>query len=248
MKAILSDIHSNLEALQAVLADIAEQGIDEIYCLGDMVGYGPDPRGCIDLLMQCQVSLLGNHDQAVLFDPPNFNPVAERATYWTRDQLDVPVPNRKAAETRWEYLGERPLKHQEGDVLYVHGSPRNPLDEYIFPEDIYIEGKMRSIFNLVKRYCFQGHTHQPGIFTSTLQYYSPEEVEYAYRFDGTKTLVNVGSVGQPRDGDWRACYVLFDGETVYYRRVEYDVETTVNKILAIDELDDFLGHRLRSGR
>lgn len=248
MKALISDIHSNLEALQAVLADIAQQSVEAIYCLGDVIGYGPNPRECLDLVMHAPVVLMGNHDQAVLFDPMNFNPVAERATMWTRNQLDRPVPNRAAADRRWEFLAERPLRHRDGDFLLVHGSPRNPLNEYIFPEDIYAEGKMRSIFTQVPRYMFQGHTHVPGIFTEKLEYYSPEEINHEYTLDGRKTLCNVGSVGQPRDGDWRACYVLLDGNTIRFRRIQYDVETTVGKIREIEELDDFLAERLRGGR
>ncbi|HEY7153959.1 MAG TPA: metallophosphoesterase family protein [Gemmataceae bacterium] len=248
MKALISDIHSNFEALQAVLADIARHPVEAVYCLGDVVGYGPNPRECLDRIMSCSVVLLGNHDQAVLFDPMNFNPVAERATMWTRDQLDRPMPSRAAADTRWEFLAERPMKHRDGDFLLVHGSPRNPLNEYIFPEDIYSEAKMRSIFAQVPRYMFQGHTHVPGVFTESLEFFSPEEIDYQYQLDGRKTLCNVGSVGQPRDGDWRACYVLLDGTTIRYRRVEYDVDATVQKIRAVEELDDFLADRLRGGR
>lgn len=248
MKALISDIHSNIEALQAVLADIARHSVEAIYCLGDVIGYGPNPRECLDKIMRYPVVLLGNHDQAVLFDPQNFNPVAERATMWTRAQLDRPLPTRAAADARWEYLAERPMKHRDGDFLLVHGSPRNPLNEYIFPEDIYSEAKMRSIFSQVPRYMFQGHTHVPGIFTESLEFLSPEEIDYEYKLDGRKTLCNVGSVGQPRDGDWRACYVLLDGITIHFRRVEYDVETTIGKIREIDELDDFLADRLRGGR
>jgi diadenosine tetraphosphatase ApaH/serine/threonine PP2A family protein phosphatase len=248
MKALISDIHSNLEALGAVLSDIEGYAVEAIYCLGDVVGYGPNPRECLEAVMGCPVVLMGNHDQAVLFDPMNFNPVAERATLWTREQLEKPFPNRAAADARWEFLAERPLKHKEGDFLYVHGSPRNPLNEYIFPEDIYSEAKMRSIFAQVPRYMFQGHTHVPGIFTESLEFIAPEETDYEFKLDGSNTLCNVGSVGQPRDGDWRACYVLLDGDTIHYRRVEYDVETTIRKIRDIDELDDFLAERLRGGR
>jgi diadenosine tetraphosphatase ApaH/serine/threonine PP2A family protein phosphatase len=249
MKALISNVHSNHEALLAVLADIARHPVEAIYCLGDVIGYGPDPRECLDLVMKkCPIVLMGNHDQAVLFDPMNFNPVAERATMWTRSQLDRPVPSRAAADARWEFLAERPMKHKDGDLLFVHGSPRNPLNEYIFPEDIYAEGKMRSIFAQVPRYMFQGHTHVPGIFTEALEFYSPDEIDYEFKLDGRKLLCNVGSVGQPRDGDWRACYVLLDGTTIRFRRVEYDVETTVGKIREIEALDDFLAERLRGGR
>jgi predicted phosphodiesterase len=248
MKAILSDIHSNLEALEAVLHDIAAHKVEEIYCLGDVVGYGPNPRECLDHAMKFKLTLLGNHDQAVVFDPKDFNPVAERATFWTRKQLEAPIRNRQEAERRWEFLAELPTTFQEGELLFVHGSARNPINEYVFPEDVYNHRKLERIFPLVKRYCFQGHTHIPGIFTEDKRFASPDEIDFTYKFDGTKTLVNVGSVGQPRDGDWRACYVLLDGDTVKFRRLEYDVEKTVKKIHEVPDLDKFLGDRLRKGR
>jgi len=248
MKALISDIHGNLEALRAVLEDIAQHSVEVVYCLGDTVGYGPNPRECLELVMDCRVTLLGNHDQAALFDPTNFNPKAELAILWTRNQLEAAIPNRSAMERRWEFLAEMPRTYREDDLLLVHGSPRNPVNEYIFPEDVYNERKMDALFRLVERYCFQGHTHVPGIFTESLAFLSPEEVDYNYRLDGRKILCNVGSVGQPRDGDPRACYVLLDDETIQYRRVEYDVESTIRKILSIPELDNFLAERLRQGR
>jgi predicted phosphodiesterase len=248
VKAIISDIHSNLEALQAVLEDIASQNIKEIYCLGDVVGYGPNPRECVDKVMQCKIVLLGNHDQGAMFDPEGFNPPAERAIFWTRNQLEAPVDSRQARERRWEFLADRPRTHRENSFLFVHGSARNPLNEYVFPEDIYNQRKMERIFALVDRYCFQGHTHVPGIFTENLEFHSPEDVDYTYQLDGRKTLCNVGSVGQPRDADWRACYITLDGQTIRYRRVEYDIETTIQKIYDVPELENFLGDRLRDGR
>ncbi|GIW79570.1 MAG: phosphoesterase [Gemmatales bacterium] len=248
MKAIISDIHSNLEALQAVMADIKESNIDEIYCLGDVIGYGPNPRECIDMVMDFKVVLLGNHDQGAMFDPEGFNPSAERAIFWTREQLELPTENRHVKERRWDFLAERPRIVKEDNFMFVHGSARNPLNEYVFPEDIYNQRKMERIFALVDKYCFQGHTHVPGIFTENLQFHSPEEIDYVYRLDSRKTLCNVGSVGQPRDGDWRACYVQLDGDTIRFRRVEYDVETTIQKIYAIPDLENFLGDRLRDGR
>ncbi len=248
MKAIISDIHSNLEALQAVLADIEKKGIKEIYCLGDVIGYGPNPRECIDLVMDCQLVLLGNHDQGALFDPDGFNRPAEMAIFWTRAQLELPIDPRPLREKRWEFLAERPRTHREGDYLYVHGSARNPLNEYVFPEDIYNQPKMKRIFALVDRYCFQGHTHVPGIFTENFEFFSPDEVDSSYKLDGRKTLCNVGSVGQPRDLDPRACYVLLDGDTIHYQRVEYDVTTTKKKIYDVPELENFLGDRLEEGK
>jgi predicted phosphodiesterase len=248
MKAIISDIHANLEALQAVWADITRQGVTEVYCLGDVVGYGPNPRECLEMVMKCKVCLMGNHDQAALFDPTDFNPVAERAILWTRAQLESPIPNRQAADRRWEFLAERPRLHREEEYLFVHGSASNPLNEYVFPEDIYKPQKMDRLFAAVKRYCFQGHTHVPGVFTQSLEFYSPEDVGSVYPLDGGKLLCNVGSVGQPRDGDPRACYVLLDGESIKYQRVEYDVETVIKKIYAVPELNKTLGDRLRHGR
>ena len=253
MKAIISDIHSNFEALQAVLADIERQGVTEIYCLGDVIGYGPNPLECIDLIMQCKVVLLGNHDQGAMFDPDGFNVPAERAIFWTRSQLESPAGSKAQREKRWEFLAERPRSFREDGLLFVHGSARNPLNEYVFPEDVYNQRKMERIFALVEKYCFQGHTHVPGVFTEQVpedvyQFHSPDEIDHVYHLDGRKTLCNVGSVGQPRDGDWRACYILLDGDTIRFQRVQYDVDTTIKKIYAIPELENFLGDRLRDGR
>jgi len=151
-----------------------------------------------------------------------------------------------------------PRSHRLGPFLFVHGSPRNPLSEYIFPEDIYNHRKMERLFQLVERYCFQGHTHVPGVFTEGFQFYSPEEIDNEYTLGDGKVLVNVGSVGQPRDGDPRACYlILDDGQEpekpagpvrLTYRRLPYDFETTIKKIYDIPELEPFLGDRLRQGR
>ena len=247
LRAIISDIHGNLEALEAVLADIKAQGISEIYCLGDIIGYGPNPRECIDHIIQsCQVCILGNHDQGALFDPEGFNAGAERAIFWTRKMLESGDP--KGNEQRWEFLGELPRMRREGNILYVHGSARNPLNEYVFPEDIYNQRKMERIFGLVDQYCFQGHTHIPGVFTDDLNFFAPEEIEFQYTLGARKALVNVGSVGQPRNGDNRSSYVILDGDKISFRRVEYPFEKTIAKIYEIPDLDNFLGDRLRDGR
>ena len=278
-RALISDIHANLEALEVVLADIKAQGITEILCLGDLIGYGPNPRECIDLVMEnCSVSLLGNHDQGALFDPDGFNIGAERAIFWTREQLES-ASDRTNNERRWEFLGELPRTHRLNEFLFVHGSPRNPLSEYIFPEDIYNQRKMERLFQLVEKYCFQGHTHVPGVFTENNQFFSPEEIDHEYTLGEGKVMINVGSVGQPRDGDPRACYVVLEdgrparssfdtvvyapGELdepsgsggaprgpvrINYRRLPYDFEKTIKKIYAIPELEPFLGDRLRQGR
>jgi diadenosine tetraphosphatase ApaH/serine/threonine PP2A family protein phosphatase len=148
-----------------------------------------------------------------------------------------------------------------GLFLFVHGSPRNPLSEYIFPEDIYNHRKMERLFQLVERYCFQGHTHVPGIFTESFQFFAPEEIDNEYTLGEGKLMVNVGSVGQPRDGDNRACYTILDdgldspegqeskaSPRITFRRLPYDYEKTIQKIYAISELEPFLGDRLRQGR
>ena len=247
-RALISDIHSNLEAFEAVLVDIQQQEITEVYCLGDIVGYGPNPRECIDLVMDCQICLLGNHDQGALFDPEGFNSGAERAIFWTRTQLEESAAGSPQGDQRWEFLGELPRTQQEGDILLVHGSARNPLNEYVFPEDIYNQKKMEKIFSLIDRHCFQGHTHVPGVFTQSLNFLSPEEINYEYRLTDEKCMVNVGSVGQPRDGDPRGCYTIMEDGVLRFRRVPYDFEKTIRKIYDIPDLDNFLGDRLREGR
>ena len=154
-----------------------------------------------------------------MFDPDGFNIGAERAIFWTREQLES-SSDRANNERRWEFLAELPRTHRVGSFLFVHGSPRNPLSEYIFPEDIYNHRKMERLFQLVEQYCFQGHTHVPGVFTEGFQFYAPEEIDNEYTLGDGKAMINVGSVGQPRDGDPRACYVILedgraptDGET-----------------------------------
>lgn len=247
-RAIISDVHSNLEGLEAVLADIDSQGITEIYCLGDIIGYGPNPCECIDRIMKCNVCLLGNHDQGALFDPEGFNSGAERAIFWTREQLENPTGSRADSAKRWDFLGELPRNRREDGRLFVHGSARNPLNEYVFPEDIYNQRKMEKIFGLIERTCFQGHTHVPGVFTEGLRFSSPDEINYEFALSDEKIMVNVGSVGQPRDGDSRSCYVVLEDEVLRFRRVEYDLDKTVKKIYDIADLDNFLGDRLREGR
>jgi predicted phosphodiesterase len=247
-RALISDIHSNIEALEAVLADIREQGIGEIYCLGDLVGYGPNPREVIDEVMRCKVCLLGNHDQGALFDPEGFNSGAERAIFWTRSQLEEGPGTATMRQRRWDFLGELPRTHLEENRLFVHGSARNPLNEYVFPEDIYNKRKLEKIFALIPQYAFQGHTHVPGVFSESCNFFSPEEINNEYRFDRHKVMINIGSVGQPRDGDSRACYAVLEDEVVRFRRVEYPFEKTISKIYDIPDLDNFLGDRLRDGR
>lgn len=247
-RAIISDIHGNLEALQAVLADIGNQNCDAIICLGDIIGYGPNPLECLDMASKFDAAILGNHDQGALFDPEGFSSNAERAIFWTRDQLEQINGDPDRQRRRLAFLAELQRNIREPKFLFVHGSARNPLNEYVFPEDIYNQRKIEKIFALIERYCFQGHTHVPGVFTDDGKYLHPTDMGHKYQLTGAKAMVNVGSVGQPRDGDPRSCYVILDDEALEFRRIEYPLAQTANKIYAIPELDNFLGDRLSEGR
>lgn len=250
-RAIISDIHGNLEALNAVLEDIQGQDIEQIYCLGDVIGYGPNPRECIDAAMQFEVCILGNHDQGALFDPEGFSSGAERAIFWTRAQLEAANQDNGPNVKRWQFLCELPRVYTNDDLLLVHGSARNPLNEYVFPEDIYNRRKIDRLFSLISNYCFQGHTHVPGVFTEEAVFQSPcEFANGKLKLGDRKLMINVGSVGQPRDNDPRSSYVVLDEEAgeIEFRRVQYPVEVTAEKIYEIEALDNFLGDRLREGR
>jgi diadenosine tetraphosphatase ApaH/serine/threonine PP2A family protein phosphatase len=249
MQALISDIHGNLEALQAVLEDIDSQGVTDIVCLGDMVGYGPNPRECVDLLRErCSLVLMGNHEQA-LFTLGKFNPVAKRALQWTRDQLESSFED--DVVSRLAFLAGLPRTHRDTGRLFVHASSCDPLGEYVHPEAVWEEKRMARLFAAVEHVCFQGHTHVPGVFLERPG--EPSEFRGASEARTThlrrhKAMVNVGSVGQPRDGDWRACYALFDGKAVHFQRVEYAVRTTMRKIRSLDVLDGWLAQRLGLGR
>lgn len=232
------------------MEDVERHDVDRVVCLGDVVGYGPKPCECLDRVMEMEFCVLGNHDSSALFDPEGFNVAAEQAIFWTRAQLECGRDGPEASRKRMDFLCAMPRTVREKSVLFVHGSPRGPTNEYVFPEDIQNAKKMEKLFSVVPGVCFQGHTHVPGIFSDDLRFLRPSELDGAHHVDvpGRKWMVNVGSVGQPRDGDPRSCYVVFDQETVRFQRVEYDIERTVREIEAEPELDDFLGHRLRDGR
>lgn len=258
MFAVISDIHSNLEALTTVLADIEKRGIQTIYCLGDVIGYGPNPKECLDLIIQkTKWCVLGNHDYAVFYEPTNFNYAAERASFWTRFVLEA-KDEKEAREQRWRFLGSLPmrksiktkLKADTAIIDFVHASPRRPINEYIFPEDVYSNPvKVRLLFEKVKHICFVGHTHLPGVFLDEPDFYLPSELGDVYPIiKKEKAIINIGSVGQPRDKDNRASYVYVDGNEVYFVRLEYDFETTMKKIRAIEQLDEFHAERLQEGR
>lgn len=252
--AVISDIHSNLAALTAVFKDIDSRSVEEVVCLGDVVGYGPNPRECLDLVIErCSVCLCGNHDQAVFLEPSNFNVAAENACYWTRRQLELD-PDVASRAKRWDFLGKMPLRHEIGRMLFAHGSPRKPVNEYLFPEDAYSNpSKLASNFERMnsKQACFVGHTHVPGVFYDDPYFECPDELTEPRRYEiceFERAIINVGSVGQPRDRDPRASYVIIDGDQVEFLRVAYEVEQTMQLIRNTAELDHFLAERLVDGR
>ncbi len=249
MFAIISDIHANIEALEVVKADIDAKGITEILCLGDIIGYGPNPREAIKIARLARFSLLGNHEEAVLFHAEDFNAKARKAIDWTREQLNNST-DKEENYSLWDYLGDLKKDVTEGDVLYVHGSPRQPTREYVLPNDIKDVEKMSEIFEGFEALCFCGHTHIPGVFSEGGQKFSySRQLKNEYVLDRKeKVLINVGSVGQPRDADNRACYVTIDGELLRWHRLEYDFQATMAKIRNTPELADYLAERLRDGR
>ncbi len=256
--AILGDIHSNLEALTAVLADIEKRGITTIYCLGDVIGYGPNPQECLDIIIsRAEWCVLGNHDYAVFYEPTNFNYAAEQAGFWTRETLEA-EKNDQRRKTWWSFLGNLPmrksLKANLGgyDVMmdFVHASPRRPINEYIFPDDVYTNPvKVRVMFDRINHICFVGHTHVPGVFLEEPDFYSPDELGNVYPIIAKeKAIINIGSVGQPRDRNNKASYAIIDDNELHFVRIAYDFEKTIAKIKAIEALDNFHGERLREGR
>ncbi len=258
MFAVISDIHSNLEALTTVLSDIERRGIKTIYCLGDVIGYGPNPKECLDLIIEkTEWCVLGNHDYAVFYEPTNFNYAAEQASFWTREVLEI-EGEKELHNRRWSFLGGLPMRQtlktkQEASTIvmdFVHASPRRPINEYIFPDDVYTNPvKVRVLFERVRHICFVGHTHLPGVFLDEPDFYLPEELGNVYPIvDDEKAIINIGSVGQPRDKDNRASYVYVDENELHFVRLKYDFETTMEKIKAIDRLDNFHAERLQDGR
>lgn len=252
MLALISDIHGNKEALEAVLADIDEREVETIFCLGDMVGYGPDPAACVALVLRrCELTLTGNHEQGMLADNVAFSDSARASLAFARRQLQPAWYSLPGKRKRWAQLQRLPLQHETYGALLVHGSPRDPVNEYLLERDCRLDkNKLREALRRVDGLLFCGHTHSPGAINERLAWRSPSELDDLFICPaGEKAIVNVGSVGQPRDGDPRACYALFDGDrTVEWVRLDYDRETTMAKIRANPVLDDHLADRLAQGR
>jgi predicted phosphodiesterase len=241
--AFISDIHANLEALEAVFDDIESQNIDEVVCLGDIVGYGANPNECVDLVKKkCPTILLGNHDAAAveLLSTQHFNIHAKIAIEWTEQNLRKDVKNT---------LSELPLRSTNDQVTLVHATPYEPNMWY------YITSLEEAAFNFQffdTPVCMVGHTHIPIIIVLDEQkeLYVHQDVSIRMNdIPGARLLINVGSVGQPRDRNPKSCYGIFDSETTgfSYRRVLYNIEKTQHKMKKI-KMPEFLITRLEDGR
>ncbi len=216
---IISDIHSNLAAFEAVLADAGS--FDKVWCLGDMVGYGPDPNECVERLRDLpHICVAGNHDWATLgkLDTEDFNPNAKRVCLWTRKQL---------SPSNLEYLEALPKSLIEENFTLVHGSPRHPIWEYILNPSI----AQANFEHFDTRFCFVGHTHVPVIYrdnpNQACDVLKPS-LDDPLVLGEDRLIINPGSVGQPRDGDPRASYAVLDSDelALEYRRISYPIETT----------------------
>lgn len=250
-----------MAALEAVLADISSQGVPQIYCLGDVVGYGPQPVEAMTRVLDvCKPErcIMGNHDHAVIHEPVGFNRSARGAALWTNQVVQAGFMHLFGGKRRrWNWLRNLPLSFTEHGMMFVHASPRQPLEEYVLEEHTHgvsFTGEdpnrlLKENFDLLDRGCFIGHTHRPGVITSDdYRWHSLTDIDYRWTLDERQVIVNIGSVGQPRDRDPRACYVIFDGEEIFWRRVEYDIEATRALIKANPNLEDRLGDRLLEGR
>ena len=229
--AVLSDVHGNLEALSAVLADAASEGALGVLCLGDAVGYGADPVACVELLGERSTGMVaGNHEYGALglLDLRWFNPVARAAALWTREQLGADHQG---------YLSGLPLSSALGEATCVHASPRRPEEwDYLLSA----EDGFEAFPDFATRLCFVGHSHRPGVWSLGSSGPAHEDLggpawhDHRIPFhDGRRYIVNVGSVGQPRDRDPRAAYVVWDEDerSITLRRVMYDHKAAAAKIL-----------------
>ena len=249
--AVLSDVHANLEALRAVFHDIIERGVHRIFFLGDIIGYGPNPREVLDFLQNFEFCLMGNHDRAVLTGPPkNFNLVAQKATSWTRDQIHPATlkwrffrrEERGLRMEYWGFLKDLLPCRRVGEMFFAHDNPTKPGDDrYVRrPEDAEAAFKMHPDLKAF----FIGHSHVPWIWWEGGGSERPEFGK-KYSFD-RRVILNVGSVGQPRDKDPRACYVVLD-DGFRFVRVEYEYALTMLKIKR-SPLDNKLADRLAVGK
>jgi predicted phosphodiesterase len=238
--AIFSDVHANLEALKAVLADAREHRCTHFVCLGDVIGYNANPHECAERIRELDCPIVkGNHDeQATLLESSGeFNPMAERAIQWTRDNL---------TEEDRQWLRDLPLQRQVRDFTIVHATLDTPSQwGYVF-------NNLDAAASFAYQHtgvCFFGHTHVPMVFIRENSDIKRERLEYIRIKPNTKYFINTGSVGQPRDGNWRAAYCIYDFEKnlVQQVRIRYDLETAQKKVIK-SGLPRMLAERLALGR
>lgn len=247
--AIVSDIHGNLAALEAVLADIDRQRVDEIVCLGDIVGYGPQPAECLELVRKrCRTIIMGNHDEGI--ENRNllafYRPPAKESLTWT---IGVLTSGQRS------FLGKLPRIFKRKGLTFVHGSPRRGQGSYdlgLRHTHEYIDASRemlsyafrKSVFSSFDGVCFVGHSHKPGVFRRNVLFVPPEGLRNGGVRLTAKSIVCVGSVGQPRTDDLRPTYVVFKESrkgpfgAIRFHRVDYDVSKTVELIRKISEWSD----------
>ena len=237
--AIFGDVHSNLEALNAVLEDARSHDCTHFVCIGDIVGYNANPSECLDVIQKLNCPVVkGNHDEEASLDTElvGLNPLAQKSMQWTRDNLDL---NQK------KYLKELKLARHVGDFTIVHATLDSPASWG------YVTSKFDALESLGYQYtpvCFFGHTHVPAFYFKDLR--MEEHQGKSIKIEtGKKYQINVGSVGQPRDGDFRSSYCIYDVDErlIFNRRVGYDIKTAQEKILKAG-LPEQLAHRLAEGK
>ncbi|MEQ9619429.1 MAG: metallophosphoesterase family protein [Deltaproteobacteria bacterium] len=236
--AIISDIHANLESFQSVLEDIEASGAGRILCLGDIVGYGGDPNECVEIIRDRNITaIIGNHDAAAcgISEPLDFNPVAREAVLWTRREL---------TDENSEFLRSLTAREIVDDFMIVHGAISDP-DKYIISS--YDAEDELNLFG-ERDLCFFGHTHTAVCFAKANSRIDRNTDEIFELQSGVKYLINPGSVGQPRDGDPRASFLVYDGEKgeAAFKRVEYDIKGAQEKIIK-NGLNRILAERLSYG-
>ena len=237
---ILSDIHANIEALTSVLLAAEKEG-EITYCLGDIIGYGPNPSECLEIMRHYSLlTVMGNHETAVLHPGMTavFNPEARKAVFWTTENI---------FGEDWDQIRAFPPKKTQGNIILLHSSPIEPERWHYLHSDEDLEANLRCLED--GQVCFFGHTHVPGVYCLKDDRFFSRPIDQEVKLElGIRYLINVGSVGQPRDRDPRAAYCVFDPDlkTVAIRRVSYDFRLTQRKIIDTD-LPAFLASRLSSG-
>ncbi len=248
MDAVISDIHGNVEALDAVLDEIGRLRADRIICLGDLVGYGPDSAECLRRSADWDILIAGDWDYAVLdHDPGQWNPFLNREIQRVCEQIRTSTDSAHLLKLMRSFQ----RSHLQDGWHFTHATPAD-VHEFHFPEDIYCLEKLNRLATQLDIACVVGHTHYQCLFerneTGHWTFVDAAANPSYELLPHHKILVNAGSVGQPRDGDSRAAFVTIDGATITFHRVEYDIRTTIAKIHSNPLIDNMHGDRLLVGR